>query len=77
MEKSKKRAAKRKAKRTKEIADIKENEEPFRKECPECGSTNVIYSKMNDNTVCQDCGAIFAKLIPEEEKKFERVREQK
>lgn len=53
-------------------------EEPIeRKDCPECGSTNVIYSKIGDNTVCQDCGAIFAKLIPEEEQKIEKVKGQK
>ena len=69
---------KRKHRRTKKRTKKKEvKEEPLSKECPECGSTNVIYSKISDNTICQDCGAIFAKLIPEEEEKFERAKEQK
>lgn len=46
-------------------------------ECPECGSNNVYYSKITDEIICRDCGAIFAKLIPEEEKKFEKARKQK
>jgi len=61
-------------KRTKKKIEV--DEEPSeRKECPECGSSNVIYSKISDNTICQDCGAIFAKLIPEEE--FEKAKKRK
>src|SRR3989344_6632654 len=47
-----------------------------RSECPECGSVNVVISKMTGNTICQDCGAIFAGLIPEVEQKFEEVKNQ-
>ncbi len=46
----------------------------FRKECPECGSLNVVYNPKKDETICKACGAIFEPLIPEKEKKFERVR---
>jgi len=46
----------------------------FRKECPECGSLNVIYNAKKDETICKDCGAIFEELTPQKEKKFEKVR---
>lgn len=69
-------ARKKSSKRTKKRIEV--DEEPAeRKECTECGSNNVVYSKISDNTICQDCGAIFAKLIPEEERKFEKVKGQK
>jgi len=62
-------------KRTKKKIEV--NEEPAeRKECPECGSNNVVYSKISDNTICRDCGAIFAKLIPKEEE-FEKAKKRK
>ncbi len=69
---ARKKSSKKRAKKGIEV-----NEEPAeRKECPECGSTNVIYSKISDNTICQDCGAIFAKLIPKEEE-FEKAKKRK
>ena len=45
-------------------------------ECPECGSRNVVISKITSNTICQDCGAIFAGLMPELEEKFEHAKKQ-
>ena len=47
-----------------------------RNECPECGSGNVVISKVTGNTICQDCGAIFAGLMPEVEQKIEEVKNQ-
>ncbi|MBU0615993.1 MAG: hypothetical protein KJ601_07945 [Nanoarchaeota archaeon] len=41
-----------------------------RKTCPECGSRNIIYSRITDRVICQDCAAIFASLVPEDEEKF-------
>ena len=41
------------------------------KQCPECGSSNVKYSKEKDRVYCNDCGEIFAKLTQEQEKKLE------
>lgn len=46
-------------------------------ECPECGSNNVFYDKDEEQIKCNDCGAIFEELAPEEEKKFEKAHEQK
>ena len=46
-------------------------------ECPECGSSNIIYKKEKDQIICKDCGAIFEQLNPEEEKKFEEAHKQK
>ncbi len=45
-------------------------------ECPECGSTNVIYDKEKDETICQDCGAVFAELDPKDEQEFEDAHDQ-
>ncbi len=45
-------------------------------ECAECGSDNIHYSKKTQQIVCRDCGAIFEELRPEEEKKFEKARDQ-
>lgn len=50
--------------------------EEQKKECQECGSTNVVYDKDKDETICQECGAVFAELTPKEEKKFEKAHEQ-
>lgn len=41
--------------------------------CPECGSTNIVHIEEKDEIVCKDCGAIFAELSKEDEKKFEDV----
>ena len=51
-------------------------EEKMKKECPECGSTNVIYEKDRDELVCQDCGAAFAELEPKAEKQLEKAKDQ-
>ena len=41
--------------------------------CPECGSDNIVHVEDKDEIVCKSCGAIFAELTKEDEKKFERV----
>jgi transcription initiation factor TFIIIB Brf1 subunit/transcription initiation factor TFIIB len=43
------------------------------KNCPECGSDNIIYKIKEDEIVCRDCGAVFSELTPEMEKKFEKA----
>ncbi len=43
------------------------------KQCPECGSSNILYSKQRDEIVCKECGLIFSELTPEQEKKFEKA----
>jgi transcription initiation factor TFIIIB Brf1 subunit/transcription initiation factor TFIIB len=45
------------------------------RECPECGSKRVLCNS-EGQLVCKDCGAIFEKLAPEDEKQFEKAREQ-
>jgi len=49
----------------------------LKNECPECGSTNVIYKRNEDQLVCQDCGTIFEELGPEDEEELEEVMEEK
>ncbi len=67
----KKRKVKTRGKAVKE-APIRMN----RNECPECGSVNVVISKITGNTICQDCGAILAGLPPDLEKKFVDAKKQ-
>jgi len=43
------------------------------RECPECGSRNVICSEARQQLICKDCGCIFEPLLEEDEKKLERV----
>lgn len=75
--KPKKKVIKKKALRKIKKRAVKEKPvEINRNECPECGSDNVVIGKMTGNTICQDCGAIFAGLTPEVEKKFEEVKKQ-
>ena len=40
--------------------------------CPACGSDNVIYRKEEDELYCQDCGEVFAELSPDDEADYER-----
>jgi len=48
----------------------------LRQSCAECGSDNVIYDREKDQIICQDCGAIFEELTPEEEEEYEEVLEE-
>ena len=43
------------------------------KQCPECGSSNIIFKQDKDQIVCKDCGGIFSELTPEQQKKFEKA----
>ena len=45
------------------------------KQCPECGSSNIIYSEKKDEIICRDCGAITSKLTPKMQKKLEKASE--
>ncbi|HDM43677.1 hypothetical protein DRJ16_02210 [Candidatus Woesearchaeota archaeon] len=45
------------------------------RECPECGSRNVVCSETREQLICKDCGCIFEPLLEEEEKKLEEVAE--
>ncbi len=69
------RSKKRKSTR-KKTGSVKSKKKSTITECPECGSTNIVISKMTGNTICQECGAIFAGLPPDMEKKIEEVKKQ-
>jgi transcription initiation factor TFIIIB Brf1 subunit/transcription initiation factor TFIIB len=43
------------------------------KECPECGSINIICNKQRNQLICRDCGVIYEPMAPEREEKFERA----
>ena len=43
------------------------------KECPECGSMNIICNSKKQQVICRDCGLIYEPLTPKEEEKYERV----
>ena len=43
------------------------------KQCPSCGSENIIYDKSKDEIICKDCRDIFSEMSKEEEEKFEKA----
>lgn len=44
-------------------------------QCPQCGSSNIIYSGQKDEIICKDCGAITSELTPDMQKKLEKASE--
>ncbi len=42
-----------------------------KRECAECGSDNVVYNREDDETVCNDCGSVFAELAGSDEDSFD------
>ena len=42
-----------------------------RKECPDCGSSNIHFDPETEQLICQDCGLLFEELPPELEKRYE------
>lgn len=43
--------------------------------CPECGTDNIFYNEKAAEIICQDCGAIFTELTPEQQAKYEQASE--
>ncbi|MBW2965679.1 hypothetical protein KY342_01090 [Candidatus Woesearchaeota archaeon] len=43
------------------------------KECPECGSDNIVHNERKQQVICKACGLIFEPLPPEGEEKFEKA----
>lgn len=43
--------------------------------CPECGTDNIVYNEKAAEIICQDCGAIFSELTPEQQAKYEQASE--
>lgn len=37
-------------------------------ECPDCASTNVVYSKVEKGIICRDCGGVFVGSVVAEKK---------
>ena len=66
--KKKKTAKKKTEEKAQQIKGVKR-----RKDCPDCGSTNVIFDPETEQLICQDCGLIFEELPPDVEKKYEQV----
>ena len=48
-------------------------EKKRRKECVDCGSSNIIFDPETEQLICQDCGLIFEELPPDMESKYEKV----
>lgn len=44
------------------------------KECPDCGSDNIVYSEIRDQIVCRDCGLIYEPLAITEKKTKKTVK---
>ena len=43
------------------------------KQCPSCGSDNIVYDKSNDEIICKDCRGIFSELTKDQEEQFEKA----
>lgn len=43
--------------------------------CPECGTDNIFYNEKTAEIICQDCGAIFSELTPDQQAKYEQASE--
>jgi ribosomal protein S27E len=37
-------------------------------ECPDCASTNIVYSRVENGIICRDCGGVFVGSIVAEKK---------
>lgn len=61
--------AKAKKKKAEKPGTKKEKKLSEMENCPSCGSDNVKYVEKDEELVCNDCGEVFAKLLPEEKKK--------
>jgi len=43
------------------------------KECPECGSSNIIHNDKRQQVICRECGMIYEPMADEREAKFEKA----
>jgi len=46
------------------------------KECPECGSLDIILNKRENELICKDCGLIyteFVEAVPREQKPTKKI----
>jgi len=34
------------------------------KECPDCASTDLVYSQMREQVICRECGLVYEPLAP-------------
>jgi ribosomal protein S27E len=67
---------KKKAKKAKKSAVIDEpvsREVRRRKDCIDCGSSNINFDPETEQMICQDCGLIFEELPPDMEKQYEKI----
>src|SRR3989344_5025212 len=40
------------------------------KDCPDCGSSEIIYNEKKQHVICKDCNVIYEPLTPKEEEKY-------
>ena len=64
---------KKSASKKKSAVEKEHKETARRKECPDCGSTNILYESTTEQLICHDCGLIFEELLPEVEEEYDRV----
>jgi ribosomal protein S27E len=69
--------AKKVPKKAKKSGASLEEEEPVkrsvkrRKDCPDCGSANIVFDPETEQLICQDCGSIFEELPEDTAKAYE------
>ena len=59
--------AKKKKTQKGKAVEVDSDEQPVRsvkrrKDCPDCGSTNINFDPETEQLICQDCGQIFEEL---------------
>jgi len=40
------------------------------KECPDCGSSEILYNEKKQHVICKDCNVIYEPLTPKEEETY-------
>lgn len=43
------------------------------KECPECGSEDIVYNDKEQQVMCKACGMIYEPMERDEEEQFEEA----
>ncbi|MFC1741145.1 TFIIB-type zinc ribbon-containing protein [Nanoarchaeota archaeon] len=59
------------AKATEEATGQRESKR--RKDCPDCGSVNILFDADTEQIICHDCGLMFEEIPPEFAKRYDEI----
>jgi len=57
------------------VEEAPKKEVKRRKDCPDCGSDNIMFDTETEQLICQDCGLIFEELPEDMEKAYKEEDE--